>query len=170
VLAGNDGLSHLQPLEDISAAQFDEMLAVNPRAPFLLAQCAVGSMAERGSGRILLICRAAAFTGGIVGPHYAASKAGLRGLTHFLASRLAATGVTVNALAPAPAAETRMLPGDPAQLRDRCRPAGPGQPSQVTGPAAAIAKAYLTNQVVSPDGGIYPRQAPDGIHHGVRTS
>jgi hypothetical protein len=51
-------------------------------------------------------------------------------------------------------------------------PAGrPGQPSQVAGLTAAIlAKAYPTNQVISPGGGIYPRQAPDGIHHGARTS
>jgi hypothetical protein len=46
-----------------------------------------------------------------------------------------------------------------------------GQPSQAADLAAAIlAKAYLTNQVISPGGGIYPRQAPDGIHHGARTS
>jgi hypothetical protein len=46
-----------------------------------------------------------------------------------------------------------------------------GQPSEVAGLAAAIpAKAYLTNQVISPGGGIYPRQAPDGIDHGARTS
>jgi NAD(P)-dependent dehydrogenase (short-subunit alcohol dehydrogenase family) len=37
VLVSNDGLSHLQPPEDITAVQFDEMLAVNLRAPFLLA-------------------------------------------------------------------------------------------------------------------------------------
>lgn len=83
-----------------------------------------GLHAGTGSSRILFISRVAAFTGGIVGPHYAASKAGLHVLTHFLASRLAATGVTVNALAPALVAETRMLPGDPAQLRGRCRPTG----------------------------------------------
>jgi len=124
VLASNAGLSHPQPLEDITAAQFDEMPAVNLATPFLLAQRAAGSMRKPGSGRILLISRAAAFTGGIAGPHDAASKAGLHGLTHLLASRLAATGVTVNALAPALAAETRMLPGDPAQLRGRCPPAG----------------------------------------------
>ena len=100
------------------------MPAVNLCAPFLLAQRAAGSMRERWSGRILFISRVAAFTGGIVGPHYAASKAGLHGLTHFLASRLAATGVTVNALARALVTETRMPPGDPAQLRGRCRPAG----------------------------------------------
>ena len=49
-------------------------------------------MREPGSGRILFISSVAAFTGGIADPHYAASKAGLHGLTHFLASRLAATG------------------------------------------------------------------------------
>ena len=98
----------------------------------------------------MFISRVAAFTGGIVGPHYAASKAGLHGLTHFLAFRLAATGVTVNALAPALATETRMLPGDPAQLRGRCRPSRLGQPSQVADLAAAIlANAYLTDQVIS---------------------
>jgi 3-oxoacyl-[acyl-carrier protein] reductase len=169
VLVSNAGLSHLQPLEDSTAAQFDEMLAVNLRAPFLLAQCAAGSIRERGSGRILFISRVAAFTGGIVGPHYAASKARLHALTHFLASRLAATGVTVNAPAPALATETRMLPATPAA---RQVPAGRlGQPSQVTDLAAAIlAKAYLTNQLISLDGGIYPRQAPDGNHHGMRTS
>ena len=124
MLASNAGLSHLQPLQDITAAQSDQMPAVNLRAPFLLAQRAAGSMREPGSGRILLISRAAAFTGGIAGPHHAASKAGLHALTHFLASRLAATGSRSNALAPALAAGTRMLPGDPAQLRGRCRPTG----------------------------------------------
>jgi NAD(P)-dependent dehydrogenase (short-subunit alcohol dehydrogenase family) len=86
------------------------------------------------------------------------SNAGLHGLTHFLASRLAASGITVNALAPALGAGTGMLPGDPAQLR-RQVPAGRlGQPSEVADLAAAIlANAYLTSQVISLDGGIHPR-------------
>ena len=158
VLVSNAGLSRVQPLEDITAAQFDEMLAVNLRAPFLLAQSAVPSMAGRGFGRILFISSVAAFTGGIVGPHYAASKAGLHGLTHFLASRLAASGITVNALAPALVAETGMLPGDPADLRRQVPVGRLGQPSEVGDLAAAIlANAYLTNQVISLDGGIHPR-------------
>jgi 3-oxoacyl-[acyl-carrier protein] reductase len=158
VLVSNAGLSHVQPLEDIAAAQFDEMLAVNLRAPFLLAQRAVPAMAERGFGRILFISSVAAFTGGLAGPHYAASKAGLHGLTHFLASRLAASGITVNALAPALITETGMLPGDPAQLRQRVPAGRLGHPSEVADLAAAIlANAYLTNQVISLDGGIHPR-------------
>jgi 3-oxoacyl-[acyl-carrier protein] reductase len=158
VLISNAGLSRVQPLEDITAAQFDEMLAVNLRAPFLLAQAAVPAMAERGFGRILFISSVAAFTGGIVGPHYAASKAGLHGLTHFLASRLAGSGITVNALAPALITDTGMLPGDPAQLRRQVPVGRLGQPSEVADLAAAIlANAYLTNQVISLDGGIHPR-------------
>jgi 3-oxoacyl-[acyl-carrier protein] reductase len=158
VLVSNAGLSRIQRLEDITAAQFDEILAVNLRAPFVLAQSVVPSMRERGFGRILFISSVAAFTGGIVGPHYAASKAGLHGLTHFLASRLAASGVTVNALAPALITETGMLPADPAQLRRQIPVGRLGQPSEVADLAAAIlANAYLTNQVISLDGGIHPR-------------
>src|SRR5436190_1616331 len=47
VLVSNSGLNHLQPLQDIIAAQFDEMLAVNLRAPFLLAHCAAGPCGNR---------------------------------------------------------------------------------------------------------------------------
>ena len=118
MLVSNDWLSHLQPLEDITAAQLDEMLAVKPARPVPARPVRGGLHPGTGSGRILFISSVAAFTGGIVGPHYAASKAGLHALTHFLASRLAATGVTVNALAPALAAETRMLPGAPLLLRN----------------------------------------------------
>jgi 3-oxoacyl-[acyl-carrier protein] reductase len=158
VLVSNAGLGHMQPLEDISSGDFDEMIAVNLRAPFLLAQRAVPPMRERGYGRVLFISSVAAFTGGVVGPHYAASKAGLHGLTHFLAARLAPSGVTVNALAPALVAETGMLPGDPRQLREQVPVGRLGQPAEVADLAVAILRnPYLTNQVISVDGGIYPR-------------
>ena len=158
VLVSNAGLGRVQPLEDISSADFDEMVAVNLRAPFLLAQRAVPPMRERGYGRVLFISSVAAFTGGVVGPHYAASKAGLHGLTHFLAARLAPSGVTVNALAPALVADTGMLPGDPGQLREQVPVGRLGRPAEVADLAVAILlNPYLTNQVISLDGGIYPR-------------
>jgi 3-oxoacyl-[acyl-carrier protein] reductase len=158
VLVSNAGLGRMQPLEDITSEDFDEMVAVNLRAPFLLAQRAVPAMRERGFGRVLFMSSVAAFTGGVVGPHYAASKAGLHGLTHFLASRLAPSGVTVNALAPAFITDTGMLPGDPEELRRRVPVQRLGQPEEVADLALAILRnPYLTNQVVSIDGGIYPR-------------
>lgn len=158
ILVSNAGLGRRQALEEISASDFDDMLAVNLRAPFLLAQGIVPGMRERGFGRILFISSVAAFTGGIIGPHYAASKAGLHGLTHFLASRLARSGITVNAIAPALIGETGMLPGNADELGQQVPVGRVGQPAEVAALAAAIlANPYLTNQVVSLDGGMHPR-------------
>jgi 3-oxoacyl-[acyl-carrier protein] reductase len=158
VLVSNAGRGRQQSLEEISGSDFDDMIAVNLRAPFLLAQRVVPGMRDRGFGRILFISSVAAFTGGSVGPHYAASKAGLHGLTHFLAVRLAGHGVTVNALAPALVTGTGMLPGDPEQLRARIPVGRLGRPAEVADLAVAVlSNAYLTNQVVSLDGGMYPR-------------
>ncbi|MEV4804633.1 SDR family oxidoreductase [Nonomuraea sp. NPDC049421] len=113
-------------------------------------------MAARGFGRVLFVSSVAGFTGGIVGPHYAASKAGLHGLVHFLAPRVAADGVTVNAVAPALIADTAMLPAgaEPGRL-----PVGRfGRPEEVADLAMAVLRnGYLTDQVISVDGGAYPR-------------
>jgi 3-oxoacyl-[acyl-carrier protein] reductase len=158
VLVAAAGLGRQQALEEVSIEDFDEMLAVNLRAPFALAQKTLPGMRARGFGRVLFVSSVAAFTGGIVGPHYAASKAGLHGLTHFLASRVAGEGVTVNAIAPALITDTGMLPGEPDELRARVPVGRLGQPDEVADLALAMLRnPYLTNQVVSLDGGMHPR-------------
>jgi 3-oxoacyl-[acyl-carrier protein] reductase len=158
VLVANAGTGRTRSWEAVSSADFDEATAVNLRAPFLLAQRTLPGMQERRFGRILFISSVAAFTGGLIGPHYAASKAGLHGLTHFLAARTTPFGVTVNALAPALIAETGLLPGDPQELRQQVPVGRLGHPDEVADLALAILRnPYLTNQVVSLDGGMYPR-------------
>jgi 3-oxoacyl-[acyl-carrier protein] reductase len=157
ILAANAGLSRTGSYEDIDAAAFDETMAVNLRAPYLLARRVLPGMRTHGYGRILFTSSVAALTGGIVGPHYAASKAGLLGLTHFLAARVARDGVTVNAIAPALIEETGMLPGDPGELAERVPVGRLGKPSEVADLAVAILRnGYVTNQVISIDGGMYP--------------
>ncbi|HEY6779231.1 MAG TPA: SDR family NAD(P)-dependent oxidoreductase [Thermoleophilaceae bacterium] len=157
VLAANAGLSRPGSYEEVDAAAFDQTLAVNLRAPYLLARRVLPGMRERGFGRILFTSSVAALTGGIVGPHYASSKAGLHGLTHFLASRVASDGVTVNAIAPALIEETGMLPGDPGELAQRVPIGRLGAPSEVADLALAVMRnGYVTNQVMSVDGGIHP--------------
>jgi 3-oxoacyl-[acyl-carrier protein] reductase len=157
ILVVNHGRSRPAAYEDVSATEFDRTVAINLRAPFLLAQAVLPGMRERGFGRILFMSSVAAFTGGLVGPHYAASKAGLHGLVHFLAARCAADGVTVNALAPA-LIETPMLPGDTDELKARI-PVGrlgtPEECAQLT--IAMLGNGYLTNEVIGLDGGMYPR-------------
>jgi len=158
ILVSNGGTGRAQPLDEITVPDFDEVLAVNLRAPFLLAQRVLPGMAHRGFGRVLFMSSVAAFTGGIIGPHYAASKAGLHGLTHHLASRFASAGVTVNALAPALITHTGMLPGDPEELRRQVPLGRLGTPDEVADLTLAILRSgYLTSQVISLDGGLYPR-------------
>ncbi len=157
ILAANAGLSRVAGYDEIDAAAFDEMVAANLRAPFLLARRVLPQMRERRWGRILFTSSVAALTGGIVGPHYAASKAGLHGLAHHLATRVAADGVTVNVIAPALIADTAMLPGDPGDLAARIPVGRLGTPAEVADMAMAILRnGYMTNQVVGIDGGMHP--------------
>jgi 3-oxoacyl-[acyl-carrier protein] reductase len=157
VLVANHGIGTPAGFEDVDAELFDRTLATNLRAPFLLARAVLPGMRERGFGRVLFISSGAAFTGGVIGPHYAASKAGLHGLTYFLASRVASSGVTVNAIAPG-FIETAMLPGDTEALGSRVPVGRVGQPEEVGDFALAVLRnGYLTGHVMSLDGGMYPR-------------
>lgn len=157
VLVANAGLSRAGTWETVDAEAFDETLAVNLRAPYLLARRVLPGMCKAKFGRILFTSSVAAFTGGLVGPHYAASKAGLHGLTHYLASRAAPDGVTVNAVAPALIAGTDMLPGDPGQLAAMIPVGRLGAPEEVADLAMAIiSNGYVTNQVVGINGGLHP--------------
>jgi 3-oxoacyl-[acyl-carrier protein] reductase len=156
VLAANAGLGRRATWEEVDAPAFDQMIAVNLRAPFLLARRVLPGMRERSFGRVLFSSSVAALTGGIVGPHYAASKAGLHGLTHHLASRVAADGVTVNAIAPALIQDTGMLPGNPIDLAAAIPLGRLGRPEEVADLALAmILNGYLTSKVVTIDGGLY---------------
>jgi 3-oxoacyl-[acyl-carrier protein] reductase len=157
VLAANAGLGRRGTWETVDAAGFDEMLAVNLRAPFLLAQRVLPGMLERSFGRILFTSSVAALTGGVIGPHYAASKAGLHGLTYHLAARVAGRGVTVNAIAPALIEDTAMLPGDPGDLASAIPVGRLGTPAEVADLALSLlSNGYVTAKVIAIDGGIHP--------------
>jgi meso-butanediol dehydrogenase / (S,S)-butanediol dehydrogenase / diacetyl reductase len=107
VLVNNAGvLGPVQPVEDLSPAAWDEVIAVNLRGPFLLA---LPEMYQRRSGCILNIVSIAAKAAFPLNGPYAASKAGLVGLTRTLAAEGARKGVRVNALGPGPVDETQML-------------------------------------------------------------
>lgn len=156
MLVANHGLASPTGVEDVEAEAFDRTLAINLRAPYLLAREVLPAMRERGWGRILFMSSVAAYTGGMVGPHYAASKAGLHGLTYFLASRGAADGVTVNAIAPA-LIDTPMLPGAVQELAARIPVGRLGRPDEVADLTVAVLRnGYLTGHVLPLDGGMHP--------------
>jgi 3-oxoacyl-[acyl-carrier protein] reductase len=158
LLVANAGVGERRALEDVALDDWEQAMAVNLRAPFLLAQRVAPGMRERGFGRLLFVSSVAAFTGGVIGPHYAASKAGLHGLVAFLSSRLAPHGVTANALAPALIEDTAMLPGDPGDLASRIPVGRLGRPEEVADLALAVLRnGYVTGQVIGVDGGLHPR-------------
>ena len=160
VLVANAGIGPRADLEDIDVEEWDRVMAVNLRAPFLLAQAVVPGMRDRGFGRIVLMSSVAAFTGGILGPHYTSSKAGLIGLARALARPLAPHGVTVNAVAPA-LIETDMIDkgaSEPDRLAASIPVGRLGRPDEVAElVVAVVANGYLTGQTFSVDGGLHPR-------------
>jgi 3-oxoacyl-[acyl-carrier protein] reductase len=166
VLVSNAGIAPRQQLEEISVGDWDEVMEVNLRPAFLLAKRLAPRMRERGWGRIVLVSSVAAFTGGLVGPHYTASKAALIGLTRSLAASLAPHGVTVNAVAPALIEGGGTLPGGGSEAEGHTReglaqrvPVGRlGRPEEVAQAVCSLlANPFITAQTVSVDGGMHPR-------------
>ena len=80
ILVNNAGISRPQKLEDITEKDWDQIIATNLKSVFLVTQAVIGGMRRRKWGRIINLSSVAAQTGGVVGPHYAASKAGILGL------------------------------------------------------------------------------------------
>lgn len=155
ILVHNAGIARPLPLEAIRLATWDATFAVNLRAAFVLSSAVIPGMRARRWGRLLYVSSSAARVGGIVGPHYAASKAGLEGLMHSYASLLAHEGITANAIAPA-LIETEMLAGNPSAVPDRLPVGRLGTPGEVADIVVAVASnAFVTGQTIQVNGGIY---------------
>jgi 3-oxoacyl-[acyl-carrier protein] reductase len=160
VLIANAGVNTPgRRVEEIELEEWDRLHAVNLRAPFLLARRVLPGMERRGFGRIVLLSSVAAYTGGIIGAHYASSKAGLHGLAHSLSQQASGRGVTVNVVAPA-LIDSEMLPADPA-VRARLAESLPvgrlGTAEEVADLIAAVVRnGFLTNQSILVDGGRHP--------------
>jgi 3-oxoacyl-[acyl-carrier protein] reductase len=155
ILVNNAGIVSQTPLAEITEADWDQMLAVNLKSAFLVTQQVLPGMRARRWGRILFLSSVAAQTGGITGPHYAASKAGVLGLTHSYARHLFKEGITVNALAPA-LIETDMVTAN-LQVSPTAIPIGRfGAPEEVAAVAVLLAKdGYITGQTININGGWY---------------
>src|SRR5215469_658766 len=155
ILVNNAAIAKPRKLEDIPEAEWDEILAVNLKSVFLATQAVIGGMRKRKWGRIINLSSVAAQTGGAVGAHYAASKAGIIGLTHSCASAFVKDGVTVNAIAPA-LIETDMVTSNP-NANPSLIPMGHfGEVDDVASVAVMLAmNDYMTGQTVSVNGGWY---------------
>jgi 3-oxoacyl-[acyl-carrier protein] reductase len=155
ILVNNAGIVSQKPLPEITEADWDEMLAVNLKSAFLVTQRVLPGMRARKWGRIINLSSVAAQTGGVTGPHYAASKAGMIGLTHSYARHLFKEGITVNAISPA-LIETEMVTGN-LKVTPEIIPIGRfGTPEEVAEVALLLARnGYMTGQTINVNGGWY---------------
>ncbi len=155
ILVNNAGIARSRTIDTITEQDWEEALTTNLTASFLVAQAVLPSMRRKRWGRIINISSAAAQMGGVVGPHYAASKAGLIGLAHYYAAHLAKEGITVNAIAPGPV-RTDMSAALP-QLSESAIPVGRfGTPEEIASVAVLLAhNGFITGQTINVNGGRY---------------
>jgi 3-oxoacyl-[acyl-carrier protein] reductase len=155
VLVNNAGVASPRALDALTEKDWHEAIAVNLTSAFYVTQAVVPAMRRRRWGRIINISSTAAQVGGVVGPHYAASKAGILGLTRGYASQLVKDGITVNAIAPA-LIETDMTTSNP-NVRSDLIPLGRfGAVDEVAQVAVMLAcNGYITGQTLNVNGGAY---------------
>lgn len=160
ILVNNAGITRDNLLLRMSEADFDAVVAANLKGAFLCMKAAGRLMLKQRYGRIVNLSSVVGLRGNAGQANYAASKAGVIGMTKSLARELASRGVTVNAVAPG-FIETDMT----AALSDAARAAAQeGIPMGRLGAAEDVAKAvaflagdgaaYITGQVLAVDGGM----------------
>lgn len=153
--ARTSGIGLQIPFDQLTLSDWQETLNVNLTSAFIVTKAAVPAMIEKGFGRIINISSVAAQTGGAIGPHYAASKAGMIGVTHSYANLLAKYGITVNAIAPA-LIETDMIRNLPNVKPGLAPIQRFGLPEEIADVVLLLAtNGFITGQTFNVNGGMY---------------
>jgi 3-oxoacyl-[acyl-carrier protein] reductase len=154
LLVNNAGIGPAHGIDDLTDAVFDRTIAVNLKSAFLCIQAVLPARRAGRFGRIINISSGAARGAGGIGVHYNASKAGMEGLTRGYAARLAAEGITVNAIAPS-LIDTEMVA--PIRASAARIPVGRmGTAEEVAQTVLlAVGNAYMTGQTIQLNGGLH---------------
>lgn len=155
ILVNNAGINPHKPLEELTLDDWNETITANLTSSFLVSQAVLPGMRQRQWGRLIFLSSIAAQTGGVIGPHYAASKAGMLGLMHSYANLLAKEGITSNAIAPA-LIETDMIRNDGRAQPTLLAVGRFGTAEEVADAVLLLAKnSYITGQTINVNGGWY---------------
>lgn len=160
ILVNNAGITRDNLLMRMSEADFDAVIDANLKGTFLCMKAASRLMLKQRYGRIVNLSSVVGLRGNAGQVNYAASKAGVIGMTKSLAKELASRGVTVNAVAPG-FIETDMTAALPEAARAAAlgsipmnRLGAPEDVAKAVGFLASDAAAYITGQVLAVDGGM----------------
>ena len=155
ILVNNAGIGKMIPPDQVTEEIWNEFLRVNLTSVFLVTQRVLPGMRSARWGRIINLSSVAAQYGGVIGPHYAATKAGILGLTRSYASQFAKEGILANAIAPA-LIETDMVAALPKDIASRIPVGTIGAPEEVGRIAVLLAQSsFITGQTINPNGGMY---------------
>src|SRR5512146_2598115 len=160
ILVNNAGLTRDQIVLRMSESDWDTVLDANLKGAFLAIRAALKGMRKRKAGRIINITSVVGLTGNKGQANYAASKAGLIGLTKSVAKEYASRNILVNCVAPG-FVETDMTGGLPVEARatllQQIALGRLGRPEDIAGAVLFLASdmaAYITGQVLVVDGGM----------------
>ncbi len=160
ILVNNAGITRDNLLMRIDEADWDIVLDINLKGVFNCCKAVVRPMIKQRYGRIINVTSVAGLSGNAGQSNYAASKAGIIGLTKSLARELGSRNITVNAVAPGyvTTALTEVLPQELKEAAIKATPAGRfGTPEDIAYAVAFLASdeaAYITGHVLSVDGGM----------------
>lgn len=161
ILVNNAGLIRRADAVDFSEKDWDDVMNVNIKGAFFMAQAVGRHMIANGGGKIINIASMLSFQGGIRVPSYTASKSGIAGITRLLANEWASKNININAIAPGYMAtdNTAQLRADEARSNEilgRIPAARWGLPSDLGGAAiflASSASDYVNGAIIPVDGG-----------------
>ena len=162
VLVNNAGVFPRSPFLELAEAEWDQVLGVNLKGSFLVAQAAARTMVKDGRKGAIVNLASSAVRGHPLGVHYSASKAGIIGMTRAMALALAPHGIRVNAIAPGitDTAQPRYQYSE-AEMQEQSRLVPLGAMAKSSDIAdiilflASDASRFITGEVVHANGGLY---------------
>ena len=160
ILVNNAGITRDNLIMKMSEEDFDAVIAANLKGCFNTIKAVSRQMLKQRAGRIINITSVSWILGNVGQANYAASKAGIIGLTKTMAREFASRGITVNAIAPG-FVDTDMTQVLPEQIKEKVTAQIPlgrfGKPEDIANMAAYLASekaGYITGQIISVDGGM----------------